>query len=90
MTVEQLEEIFNKEDWVDGTGPQGDCVLKGLHIIAKYINPEKEDLIMGAGRDIIYSLGVGELLEKGLTEEDARELSRLNWCIEEDSLACYV
>ena len=67
---------------------EGDNAYQGLQILSKYT----DNLITGAGHDIIYSEEVNILLDKGLTEEDARELKKLNWMIHGDDtyLACFV
>lgn len=87
MNRERFEEIM------DGHSKLGnyddDNAFLGLQIIRKYI-PKKG--IAGAEHDVIYSATVDELLEAGLTEEDATELRNLNWMIDEDGdcLACFV
>ncbi len=68
---------------------EGDNAYKGLTIIAKYFN-DKANLIEGADHDIIYSVGVREILDSGITELDAVALRNFNWRIEDDGLACYV
>lgn len=87
MTEEQLQTIFDDtdSDW------QGDNAFQGLMIISKYISPTKQDLIVAAAHDIIHSVYVKDLLEAGLTEEDAVSLRKLNWMITEyNSLACFI
>lgn len=87
MTEEQFQTIFKdtNADW------QGDNAFQGLMIISKYISPAKKTLIVAAGHDIIHSVYVKDLLEAGLTEEDAVSLRKLNWMITEyDSLACFI
>jgi hypothetical protein len=65
-----------------------DCnVFLGLQIIRKYI-PKAG--VEGAEHDIIYSAVIYDLIEAGITREDAEELCRLNWFIDEDTMACYV
>lgn len=61
--------------------------LLGLNLIAKYL-PKRG--IEGAIHDEIYACGVDELLEAGLTEEDAIQLRKMNWMIDESSLAKFV
>ncbi len=66
----------------------GDNALKGLLIISKYL-PKKG--IEGADHDIIYSVGVDEIIEAGITIEDTEMLRDQNWMVEdEEYLACYV
>ena len=67
---------------------EGDNALEGLKIIEKYI-PGKG--VEGAEHDIIYSVDIDELLESGITKEDAKELRRLNWMIEDSEyMACFI
>ena len=80
------------EEIMEGDNPvtwKGDNGLQGLIIISKYMKPD-DDVLTGAGHDIIYSVGVQELLDGGITEEDATKLRNLNWMIQDDYLACYV
>lgn len=66
---------------------EGDNAYEGLTIIKKYT----DNLIQGAGHDVIWSEDISTLIEKGITEEDVRELRRLNWMIEDSTyLACFV
>lgn len=83
----RFEEIMEDDDGEDLMNIEGDNALNGLLIIRKYLPKEG---IEGAEHDIIYSVGVRELLDAGLIEEDAIELRRNNWMIEDDALACYV
>ena len=84
MKLEEFEEVFKNEDadW------EGDNAWQGLNIIAKYL--PKETLICGADYDIIYSVGVEELVDAGITIEDTEKLRRLSWMIDEECLACLV
>jgi len=84
MTREELQEIFELEEYEW----EGDNALKGLQILAKY----KDIVLIGAGYEVIYSLRISEVLELGLTKEDADALRRLNWMLdsERDCLACFV
>lgn len=55
-------------------------ILLGLNIIAKYIpNPD-----ISPEHDIIYVADADELVEAGLTEEDANELRKMNWMIDSE------
>ncbi len=84
MTREELDQIFEDKDaeW------SGDNAWHGLQIIAKYT----DFLLHGANHDVIYSIGVDEVLELGLTKEDAEQLALLNWTIDDDCgcFACFV
>ncbi len=83
MKRERFIELMNNEE----TNWKGDNAYQGLQIIAKYV----DDLICGAGHDVIWSAGIDKLIEKGITEEDVNELRRLNWMVEEgEYLACFV
>jgi hypothetical protein len=88
MTQERFVEIMEGDcdgDW------DGDNAVQGLEIIAKYISPKETDIICGAGHDIIWSVNIDQIIEKGITEEDAVKLRELNWMVEDESyLACYV
>ena len=86
MTIEMFEDIFGKDSDMGMMG-DGDNALNGLNIIKKYM-PKKG--IEGVDHDIIYSVGVEELIEAGITIEDTEKLSKLNWMIQDDYLACYV
>ena len=83
MTEERFIEIMEGDSgkW------EGDNAYKGLTIIKKYT----DNLIQGAGDDVIWSEDISTLIEKGITEEDVKELRRLNWMIEDSTyLACFV
>jgi len=84
MTEQEFVEIF-KDQKIDIW--EGDSIFKGLIILSKYT----DNLIQGAGNDIIYSEVISVLIEKGITKEDCIELRKLNcWMIAGGSLACYV
>ena len=82
MTREEFETIFEGDSgkW------EGDNAYQGLQIIAKYTS----SLIQGAGHDVIWSEDIEVLIEAVITQEDAKELRRLNWMIEDDCMACFV
>lgn len=82
MTIEGINKIFNDVDskW------EGDNCFQGLQILSKYT----DNLIRGAGHDVIWSIHEDDIIELGITEEDITKLSKLNWMISEDSLACFV
>lgn len=84
MTEERFIELMEEDidwDW------EGDNAYQGLTILSKYT----EDLIQGARHDVIWSEDIEVLIEKGITEEDVKELRRLNWMVEDSSfLACFV
>ncbi len=83
MKREKLEKIFEETDSDNFENNQ----FKGLQILSKYT----DDVLYAAEHDIIYSVGVDEIIKK-LTEADAIELAKLNWIIDEelDCFACYV
>ncbi len=85
MTEKRLTEIMKSDsgDW------EGCNALTGLNIIAKYL---PEHGVEGAEHDIIFAATISDILEAGLTEEDAKKLRSLNWMIDETStgLACFV
>lgn len=83
MTEKIFINLMNKDsgEW------EGDNAYQGLTIISKYTDV----LIQGAIKDVIYSEDIEVLIEKGITEEDVKELRRLNWHIEDQTyLACFV
>lgn len=83
VTEEEIEQIFNDIDskW------DGDNAFQGLQILSKYT----DNLIRGAGHDIIWSIGIDEIIELGITKEDITKLSLLNWMIHDDyCLACFI
>ena len=82
ITQEEIDKIFNDLD----SNWEGDNVFQGLQILSKYT----KNLIQGAGRDVIFSVDVDEIIELGITKEDITKLSLLNWMIEHGSLACFV
>lgn len=84
MTREEFEQILEEDN--AGTW-EGENAFQGLVIINKYL-PNVG--VEAAQHDIIYSAGVDEILEAGITIDDAKKLRDLNWMIQEDSLACYV
>lgn len=90
LTLDRIAEIFDDDNSANWTG---DNAFKGLQIIAKYIDPEKHDLICGASHDEIYGPDAEFLIERGLTEEDAIALANLNWSynnLDDESFSCFV
>jgi len=83
MDEEKLIEIFENTE----SEFSGDNIFLGLQIIAKYIDPTKKIIVGAAGHDIIYATDVEDIINAGLTIEDAVKLAKLNWMIEEDCLA---
>ena len=89
MTYDEFIEIFDDEE-ISGSllsGLDGDNAMIGLNLIAKYI---KGRVLQSAEHDVIYSATVEELVEAGITKDDAEYLSRINWAIEDGSLICFV
>jgi hypothetical protein len=84
MTNERFKELME----IDSAGKwEGDNAYKGFQIIAKYT----DNIVQGAGHDIIYSENIDTLIENGITEEDVIALRELNWTVyDSDYLACYV
>ena len=81
MTIERLEEIFEKieSNW------DGDNAFQGLQILSKYT----KNLIQAAEHDIIYSCSIDDIIDE-LTEQDATDLAKLNWHIDYGNFACFV
>lgn len=84
MTKEKFKEMMENNDNIGVW--KGDNAFQGLQILSKYT----KNLIRGAEHDIIYSENVEILLKAGITEEDVKELNKLNWIIEDDYLACFI
>jgi len=82
MDRELFDKIFDEIEskW------EGDNAFQGLQILSKYT----DNLLQGAEHDKIWSVDVDELIELGITRDDVVMLGRLNWMIEEGSLACFV
>ncbi len=79
MTREELDTIMEGDADFDGFRGKSRVML-GLNLITKYIpNPN-----ISPAHDIIYVCDVDSLLQAGLTEEDARELCRMNWMIDSE------
>jgi hypothetical protein len=85
MTEQELTEIL--EDDIPADYTVDDHALAGLLIIAKY---GFKLVLQAAEHDTIFSVGVEELAEAGITKEDARRLRELRWFVSYDALACYV
>jgi hypothetical protein len=89
MTEEEFVEIIKDDDIETNiSGPCNACA--GLDIIRKYLPKQG---IEGAEHDVIYSAMISEIVEAGITKEDAIKLCSLNWMIDEHSgegLACFV
>ena len=88
MTVEKFEKIMADDD-IGGKllSEEGCNVVKGILIIQKYL---PKSGICGAGHDIVYSVDIDDIVNAGITEEDAIYLRKLNWNIVEYNLACFV
>ena len=83
MTEERFKEIFEntESEW------EGDNCFKGLQIIAKYT----DHIVNGADRGVVWSEEIYILIKKGITEDDVKALTKLNWWIEDNTyLACFV
>lgn len=91
MNEEEFRQIM-KDDEKGGSALHkldDDNAILGLMVIRKYL-PKKG--IEGAGHEVIYSVDVDEILEAGITKEDAEYLRDINWMIDSDCdcLACFV
>lgn len=84
MTKERLQEIFNKTE----SNWDGDNAFKGMQILSKY----NDYILRASEHDIVYCGDIEECLEKGMTEEDAIQLAKLNWSIDEweTGFSCFV
>ena len=100
MDEERFEEIFDEVDEIKNffsdykglefTEVRADNCWLGLVIIAKYMDPNENTLLCGAEHDKIWSVGIDDLCEAGITEEDVTLLAKYNWCTEDGSLMCFV
>lgn len=88
MNIEEFEEILNDDDeGVSLLSQKGCNTMKGLLVIIKYL-PQAG--ISSASHDVIYSAGISDLVEAGITKEDAIYLREQNWMIEGGAMACFV
>ena len=79
MTREDIDKIMDGEsDFTDYEGKNR--VLLGLNIIAKYI----PNLDIEPAHDLIYSAHVDDVIDAGLTVEDALELRKIGWMIDDE------
>lgn len=81
MKRKELEKIMDDDDIISDL--EGDNIFMGLQVLSKYTN----NLITHAEHDQIWSEGVEEVLEAGITSEDVKKLSGFNWMIDEDSFS---
>jgi len=86
MTEERFIELMESETEYDRTF-EGCRILAGLVIITKYL---PKIGIEAVEHDIIYSAGIEELIEAGITEEEVITLRKLNWMINDEGLAHFV
>ncbi len=83
-----LEIISDPEDKIecDLLMSESKCnVLRGLNIIAKYL---PDSGVESASHDVVHACSVDLLLSAGITEEDAINLRRLNWSVEDEEYLC--
>jgi hypothetical protein len=91
ITEERFLEIMQDDESSFAVDWKGDNAIQGLQIIAKYMDPSVHTLIEGAGRDVIWSVNVEDLVKADITEEDVIALRKLNWVVDDDTyLACFV
>ncbi len=89
ITKERFIEIFHDDNIEVDISNIADNAMEGLLIMKRWL--PLDTLICGANHDIIYGPGVTELLDSGITEEDALQLRKMNWHLEDDDyLACFV
>ena len=88
MTEVEFKKIMADENLSNLSAYDDDNAILGLNIIRKYLPKRGID---GAEHDMIYSVTIDEIVKAGISEEDATELRRLNWHLEEGyCLACFV
>lgn len=77
MDRERFEEIFSAEhNWEEDKSRHR--IFEGFKIIHKYI-PHFE---IEPAHDIIFSNSVDDIIDAGITEEDAKLLRDMNWGID--------
>ena len=65
-----------------------DCALEGLNILDKYTD---KGVLVGANKEVIYSIKVSTAVENGITRAEVLRLKALNWMLEDESyFACFV
>lgn len=89
ITEEEFVEIL-KADSVEDHDFKGCDVFKGLTIVAKYIDPKKHSLFGSAEHDQIWSVSLRDLVDAGITKEDAVALRNLNWMEDCDGLSHFI
>ena len=87
MTVEEVEEIL---DETESDRILGDDIFLGLQILVKYNKPGKGRVVQAAEHDEIYSIGVEDAIEAGLTPEDVVMLGKLGWRVQEEAFHHFV
>lgn len=90
LTLDRIAEIFES---VTDCHLRGDNAVQGILIFAKYLDPATHTIITGAGHEEIYGPDADALIDKGLTEEDALALAKLNWSydnLDDESFTCFV
>ena len=85
MTVDELEKIMNEE--YDCEPTKKNEILAGLNIMVKYL---PETGIICAQHDEVWSASIEDLLDAGLTEDDAIQLRKLGWRIDCDTMSHFV
>lgn len=78
-TTAEFYEIFEDMEW--DKNDKGDMIFKGLCIIAKYIDPSKTNIVTFATHDEIWSVTIDQLIEAGITKDDAINLRKLHWSL---------
>lgn len=87
ITIGEIEEIFEGERDDSFFDLKDSNDFLGIQFIRKYIPTAG---VCSAEHDIIYCVTTDDLVEAGVTKEDALQLFNLNWIIEGGYLACYV
>jgi len=89
MTEEKFKKIMKDDDIECIIGDiEENNALMGLNLITKYL---PKSGIEAAEHAIIYGPNIEDLVEAGITEEDAIILKSLNWMIDEfEGLSCFV
>ena len=82
MKSEDFYKLFSDEDYCN-MDSNGDATFRGLVIISNYIDTSKNRIIQ-SGHDVVYSSDISELIEAGISEEDANKLKEDNWFIDSE------
>ena len=84
MTEDELKKIMDED--FDYESTKQNKILMGLNIMVKYLPATG---IICAEHDQVWSASIEDLLNAGLTEDDAVKLRNLGWRIDCDAMSHY-